>query len=69
VQVVWSESALQQLAAIHQYIAQTSVVYADGVVDRIGIAVVNLPPSPTRAVRCQSISDRTFGKSFKDPIE
>jgi toxin ParE1/3/4 len=35
VQVVWSESALQQLAAIHQYIAQTSVVYADGVVDRI----------------------------------
>ena len=33
--VVWSEGALQQLAAVYQYIAQTSAVYAEGVVDRI----------------------------------
>ena len=33
--VLWSEGALQHLAAIYQYIAQTSPVYAEGVVDRI----------------------------------
>ena len=33
--VVWSEGALQHLAAIYQTIAQNSPVYAEGVVDRI----------------------------------
>jgi toxin ParE1/3/4 len=35
VRVVWSEGALHQLAALYQYIAQTSPVYAEGVADRI----------------------------------
>ena len=34
-QVVWSEVALAQLAAIYEYIAQTSPFYAERVVDRI----------------------------------
>lgn len=66
--VVWSEGALQQLAAIYQYIAQTSAVYAEGVVDRIWIVAVNSRSSPIRAAKCLSISDPTFGKSFKVPI-
>lgn len=33
--VLWTETAINQLQAIHDYIAQNSVVYATQVVDRI----------------------------------
>lgn len=33
--VVWTEPAFNQLKSIHQYISQTSVEYADRMVDRI----------------------------------
>lgn len=33
--VLWTETAINQLQAIHNYIAQNSVVYANQVIDRI----------------------------------
>lgn len=33
--VVWTEPAFNQLRSIHQYISQTSIEYADRMIDRI----------------------------------
>ena len=33
--VVWTEPAYNQLKSIHQYISQTSIEYADRMIDRI----------------------------------
>jgi len=68
VRVLWSEGALQHLAAIYQYIAQTSPIYAEGVVDRIGTGVDNSESFLTPAARSLSTSDQTFARSSRGPI-
>ena len=44
--VVWTEPAFNQLKSIHKYISQTSVEYADRMVDRITRRSVQIAEHP-----------------------
>ena len=54
--VLWTDAAVAQLEAIHDYLAQTSPGYARRIVDRLTKRSAQIPPSPSQAVWCPSMS-------------
>jgi toxin ParE1/3/4 len=60
VKVLWTDSAVAQLQAIHDYLAQTSPDYAVRIVDRLTRRSIQIAAFP---------SGRKFVKLSKDGIE
>jgi plasmid stabilization system protein ParE len=68
VKVLWTDSAIAQLQAIHDYVAQTSSDYAVAIVDRLTRRSIQIAAFPNPVEWCPSTSGRKFVKLSKDGI-
>jgi len=67
VKVLWTNSAIAQLQAIHDYLAQTSPDYAVRIIDRLTRRSIQIAAFPVEW--CPSTRGMKFVKLSKDGIE
>lgn len=67
--VLWTNSAVAQLQAIHDYLAQTSPDYAVRIVDRLTRRSIQIAAFPNSGRMVPDMNGRKFEKLSKDGIE
>lgn len=60
VKIIWTDFALEDLRAIHEYISKDSKVYADRVVDKIILRVDQLENFPKSGRVVPEFNDETL---------
>jgi len=69
VKVLWTNSAVAQLQAIHDYLAQTSPDYAVRIVDRLTRRSIQIAAFPNSGRMVPEYDRRKSAKLSKDGIE
>ncbi len=65
--VVWSSNATRELRAIHDYIAQNSPTYAQGIVDRITRRTKQLTRFPRLGAQVTEHQDESIRELLEHP--